>query len=57
MNPSETWEYQLISLANDRDLLQIQDLLNSAGHDSWELITVYPSAAAYNIFVFKRRKQ
>jgi hypothetical protein len=53
---SDKWEYQLITLATDRDPSQIQVTLNAAGNDSWELVAVYPSAAAFNIFVFKRQK-
>jgi hypothetical protein len=47
----------LITLANDRDLLQVQEALNAVGNDGWEMIAVYPSAAAYNIFIFKRPKR
>jgi hypothetical protein len=29
----ERWEYQLITLANDRDLLQVEEALNVVGND------------------------
>lgn len=51
----ERWQYQLITLASDRDALQVQDTLNAVGNDGWELVAIYPSSAAYNIFVFQKR--
>jgi hypothetical protein len=53
----ERWEYQLISLANDRDHLQVEEAFNAVGNDGWEMIAVYPGAAAQNVFIFKRPKR
>ena len=53
----ERWEYQLITLANDRDLLQVEEAFNTVGNDGWEMIAIYPSAAAHNVFAFKRPKR
>jgi hypothetical protein len=53
----ERWEYQLISLANDRDLLQVEEAFNIVGNDGWEMIAVYTGAAAQNIFTLKRPKR
>jgi len=46
-----------LALANDRDLLQVEEAFNTVGNGGRAMIAIYPSAAAHNVFTFKRPKR
>jgi hypothetical protein len=53
----ERWQYQVIRLEKGRDASQVESTLNAAGDDGWELVAIYQSPAADNIFVLKKPKR
>ena len=50
----EKWRYRLITFPPNRDLEQVQEALDDAGGDGWDLVTLFHTTAGYNVFVFKR---
>ncbi len=54
---ADEWDYHLISFANERDMMSVQDALQTLGGDGWELVAVYPHATAgHHVFILKKRK-
>jgi hypothetical protein len=54
---SMIWEYRAKLVPNNYTSKKFEELLNNAGDDSWELVTVIVSPDDERLAIFKRQKE
>jgi DNA repair photolyase len=53
----QKWQYRVTPIGPNLNTADIQKMLDQAGDDGWELVTVFLNAiSGFNSFIFKKQK-